>query len=184
MLMLGGFPAQVHPSDDDKIHLGALLQWGVGRMKEQNPITPGQAALIGQHTGDHLQQLAQRKDPLAKTIERQMLPMLQILAQVAQSQPQMMAGAPQMGQPMPPGAPAASQNGANGQNQQISDAAKLMNGLSGLLKAGVPVSHDEINAVMRDAGLPPLPFEPIVSPDVRKAVVQAATRPPPQQNVP
>jgi hypothetical protein len=153
-IMLLGFPAAVHPSDDDKAHIQSLEGFvmrdattGEGR------VTPEVARLILQHGGEHDQALAQKGDPALNQVRSQMQPMLDFLSQIAaQMPPNVLQG--------PGGAggqtPAPGGGGLPTTEDPIGDATKVMNALATLKKAGVPVTDDEVNKALAAAGLPPL----------------------------
>jgi hypothetical protein len=193
LLMEAGRPAQVDPTDDDKAHIAEIVQYLDQKRKLADPVRPRMARLILMHGGDHQQQLLQKKDPEAKAIAQQLAPMLQVLGVIAkQPDPDEIrtAQVQQAGQsnvvPMQPGMPAAG-SAAQGvsapapvaQDQQ-NDSAKqvpaLMQGLASLKKAGVPITYDDINAVLERAGLPPLqasPAIPAVTPTPQQAPVMS-----------
>ena len=114
--------------------------------------------------------------------------MLEYLSQVANSQPlpsNVVAG-PGGGQTQT-GAPGLSGAGgaapSNGSQDPIKDATAVLNALSGLKKAGVPVTDEEVNIALAKAGLPPLQSgtpipEPITSEPVDiQRPVQAQSQP-------
>lgn len=160
LLMKEGFGPQVHPADDDKIHLMNLAQFAENKI-QRNEMTPELAQLVLTHGAEHGQQLVKKKDPKAKQIEAQIAPLAQVLGQIAQS-----GGAHNILPMQPAGQPAAPAASASfGKNDPVGDASKLMNSLASLIKAGVPITHDELNKTLAGAGLPPLPMtQPIVPP--------------------
>ena len=162
-LMLLGFPAQVHPADDDKTHLQCLTQFVERRLTANEPITPEFARLALQHGSDHHDALLKKKDPATKQIEAQVMPIVQILGQIAQSdQPPNVI---QMQQPGAPGGPPqASLNtgpqgpGAATPSSQDKPSA-VGNAMASLMKAGAPITRDDISAWLASVGYPPLPPE-------------------------
>jgi len=169
--ILNNFHAQTHPSDDDKTHCAVLLNFYQGRMNEQNLVTPLQAQAFIQHTQQHFQQLAQKKDKTAKQIQQSLTPYLQILSQIAATQasnvvpmqPSSNGSAPTA--PLVQGAAASEQPSQHEVATERADTAiKAGNMLAGMIKAGVPVSHMDINKIFRELGLPDLPVQPITPP--------------------
>jgi hypothetical protein len=160
-IMLLGFPAAVQPSDDDKAHLQSMegfvqrdVQTGEGK------VTPEVARLLLQHGADHDNALAQKGDKAINQVRQQAQPMIQYLSQVAQSQatPSNVVPGPGGQTQGAPGLGAGGASGAPGgsQDDPIGDATKVLNALSGLKKAGVPVTDEEVNLALAKAGLPPL----------------------------
>jgi hypothetical protein len=150
------------------------------KRKLAEPVRPRMARLVLMHGGDHQQGLINKKDPEAKAIAQQLGPMLQVLGVIAkQPDPDEIrtAQVQQASQgnvvPMQPGMPAAG-SAAQGNSptpapvaqDQQNDPAKqvpaLMQGLASLKKAGVPITYDDINAVLERAGLPPLQASPAI----------------------
>jgi hypothetical protein len=158
-IMLLGFPAAVQPSDDDKAHIQSMegfVQRDV--QTQEGRVTPEVARLILQHGGEHDNALAQKGDPNLNQIRAAMQPMLQYLSQVAATQQQMPSNVVPgpgtgMGEGSPPAGPVP---GGTGSEDPIGDATKVLNALSGLKKAGVPVTDQEVNQALAAAGLPPL----------------------------
>jgi hypothetical protein len=115
----------------------------------------------------------QKKDPALKQLNQQMLPMIQTLQQIAaQPDPAEMQASnvvPMNGAPMQQGQPlAGAGQGAASPSAPVpaapddsgKQAPALMQGLASLKKAGVPITFDDINAVLAKAGLPPLQVSP------------------------
>jgi hypothetical protein len=156
LLMLNNFGATVEPSDDDKIHLSALAQFGQQRMQERLPITPLQAQLFklhiqgdGKQTVGHLGQMQQKKDKQVQQYAKMLQPFLQILDQLIQS------GQQQAGNVVP-----MQQSTKSAETQKQPDpqanAAKLINSLASARKSGIPMGIDQFNAALQEAGYPPL----------------------------
>jgi hypothetical protein len=174
-IMLLGYPAAVHASDDDKAHLQSVQGFVDRRTATGEAITPELAKLLLQHCAQHDNALVQKKDPQLGVIRAASQPLIQYLGQKA-NQPDM--NAPQNVVPGP-GAPgslppaAGSQPGAGGAQPKppdpVGDATKIMNALAALIKAGVPITQAELNTAFSEAGLPPLATQPVV-----------VTPPPPQ----
>jgi hypothetical protein len=178
-LMLLGFPAPVHPADDDKAHLTCLGQFVTRKLQTNEPVTPEFARLALEHGGAHAQALQQKKDPAAKQIMAQAMPIIQVLQHIAQLDQQQPPNVLQMQAQSPspsPNGPAISTAGggpAPSQSDQIADASKLMSGLSSLMKAGVPITVADINGVLQMANLPPLAVgqQQPVSPQIQQPQV-------------
>jgi hypothetical protein len=160
-IMLLGFPAAVQPSDDDKAHIQSMegfvqrdVQTGEGR------VTPEVARLILQHGADHDNALAQKGDKNINQVRQQMQPMIEYLSQVANSQPLPSNVVPGPGtEAGGPGLAAGggqAPGGAMPSEDPIGDATKVMNALATLKKAGVPITDEEVNKALTNAGLPPL----------------------------
>lgn len=66
-IMVLGFPAEIHPYDDDIAHLGGLLEWTHTLLMRGTPPTPEQAILYLAHTTAHVKQANEKglKDQLA-----------------------------------------------------------------------------------------------------------------------
>lgn len=147
-------------------------------MQSGQQITPDMAKRLLEHSQGHAQAIMQNKDKQGMELLKQLQPGADMLAQIAQGgQPQMapqaqgggvppQAGAPQGGQPMqpPPSPLEVAQAQSDMQSKKLGDSARLMGGLSQLINANVPVSADQINQVMNDAGLPPLGGPPVAPP--------------------
>lgn len=75
-IMLLGFPAEIHPYDQDIDHLDGLLDWMHSMLARGTPPTPEQAILVLAHTNAHVKQATEKgmKDQLG-----QMLPALRDL---------------------------------------------------------------------------------------------------------
>jgi hypothetical protein len=165
-IMLLGFPAQVEKSDDDKAHLQSLQGFVDRRLQTGEPITPEFARLALQHGADHDNALMQKKDKMIGQVRQTMAPLVQYLSSIAQQDQQMPQnvvagpGAPpsQPGATPTTGAPASDP--AKAAKDQQDSASKLLNAFAGLIKAGTPVSAEEINAAMAQAGMPPLTIHP------------------------
>jgi hypothetical protein len=172
-IMLLGWDAEVNEEDDDKAHIQTIDEFVKRRLGTREPITPELARLLLGHGGRHMNQLSQKKDPMISQIEQLTQPVVQILSRIAASldqptnvlpmQPQGGLPAPPDSSPVPGGAPAAapSQNGSNGAELAVETAIKVGNMLVNMIKAGIPVTHAEINKVMAEAGLAPLSLNPI-----------------------
>lgn len=180
--MLNNFACKVNESDDPKTHLAVLQQFYTGRIQEQQPVTPQQANAFLQHTQGHIQQMIQKKDPALKNVMQQLTPFLQILQQIAATQPQNVV--PMSGQPgQPPGllSPGGAPTGSAASQPETPDdhaktGATVLNSLAAAIKAGVPVSQSDINGALQMMGLPPLPL-----PHEQMAhVVPDYSTPPPQ----
>ncbi len=163
LLMQSGFSPQVVPADSDKDHLVNLAQFAQDRIS-RGTITPELARLLLMHGQAHLQQMAQKKDPMAKQAAQQLAPLAQILGHIAQSdQPANVVQMQQPGalpQPAPPASTAAGPSGAAPSSQSEDKPSAIINALAALTKSGAPVTRDEISAAMVKAGLPPLPQGP------------------------
>lgn len=176
LLMLNNFGAPVDDTDDDKVHLDGIEQFGTVRMHEQKPISAIQAQLFTAHITSHLQALQKKKDKAFPQYRQKLMPFLQILGQIAQSAPQNVVDMPQQGSA---GNPANVQQSQGSPQQQAPDAkgaakqfdpqgnaAKLMNSLAGLAKVGAPIGPQQLNAVLAQAGLPPIMLAPPQVPGV------------------
>ena len=170
--MLLGFPCPVQAQDDDAVHIQTLSGFVQRRLQTGEPITPEMARLLLQHGGAHAQALEQKKNPQAKQIEQQAAPVIAALGHIAQQPDQ----PPQNVVPGPGASPAAlpapgAPPAAGAQPPPTPD--KLMNGLAALMKSGAKITNADINTVLAQAGLPPLPGpanapaappEPVVAP--------------------
>jgi hypothetical protein len=172
-IMEMGFPAVIDPTDDDKTHLITMAQYFDQKQRNGEPIRPRTARLGLKHGADHTNALMQKKDPALKQLNQQMLPMIQTLQQIAaQPDPAEMQASnvvPMNGAPMQQGQPlAGAGQGAASPSAPVpaapddsgKQAPALMQGLASLKKAGVPITFDDINAVLAKAGLPPLQVSP------------------------
>lgn len=180
-IMLLGFPAEVEPSDDDVAHLQSWSGFIDRRMHAQEPITPEFAKLMIQHEQSHEQQMGQKRGKRLPQIKQAAMPYLQLLSQIAQSeqQPQNVIQGP--GGPPPPQQEPIDpikqaelqlkqqKQGADIQRDQAKIqldtrkvAISLQNSLASLQKAGVPITEEQINKALADAGLPPItqPIQP------------------------
>lgn len=156
--MLNGFPCPVRPADDDAAHIQCLVQFVQRRLQTGEPITREFATLAMAHGGQHEQALQQKKSPQAGQYDPPTLMVLHTLAAIAQGKP--MPGPQVMPPPGANAGPAPAATGLPGATAgpgDPPDGAKIMNALAGLIKVGVPVTHDQINTALADAGLPPLP---------------------------
>src|SRR5436305_1303970 len=178
-IMLLGFPAEVHQSDDDVAHLQSIQGFVDRRLQANEEITPEFARLLVQHGGAHDQALMQKKDKRIGQIRQQMAPLVQYLSSVGQrDMPQNIVpgpGATAPGAGTPPGASGAAPMPSTAQPSPANDpiktatgvqdsASKLMQSLAALIKAGVQINTDELNKVLAQAGLPPLAAQPITPP--------------------
>ncbi len=182
LLMIEGFSPQVHEADDDKTHLMNLGQFAENKLMRKQ-MTPELAQLVLQHGQEHMQGLEQKKDPAAAQIQQMLTPIVQVLTQVAQQPPP--NNVVSMMQP---------QTGNNNQSvQQSPDSttassssqdkpSAIMNALAALIKAGVPISSVDINAILVAAGLPPatppgmaMHVEPPAQPKTNQQSVGATT---------
>jgi hypothetical protein len=161
-IMLLGFPARVQKSDDDKAHLQSIQGFVDRRMQTGEPVTPEFARLMLQHIGDHDQALMMKKDKMIGQIRQQIAPLVQYLSSVAQQDQQLPQNVVNMqgGAAEPPSTSAAPIDPAKAAKDQQDSASKLLNAFAGLIKAGTPVTADEINAAMAQAGMPPLNIHP------------------------
>lgn len=172
-IMLLGFPAEVEPSDDDVAHIQSWSGFIDRRMHAQEPITPEFAKLMIQHEQGHEQQMGQKRDKRLPQIKQAAMPYLQLLSQIAQSeqQPPNVIQGPGGQQPQQQIDPLKQAELAMKGQKQSADiqrdqakvqldaqkvAASLSNSLAALKKAGVPITNEEINKVLAQAGLPPL----------------------------
>ncbi len=169
--ILANFACQTHPSDDDKTHCGVLGQFYQTRFQQQEPVTPMQAQAFLQHTQGHLQQLAGKKDKAVRQITMALQPFMQILAQIAATPAQNVVpmqpsqnGGMTAGPAVGNGAAAPEPPPGEDPDKRADMAVKAGNMLSSMIKAGVPVSHGDINTIFRELGLPDLPVQPIVPP--------------------
>ncbi len=156
VIMEKGFPAKVDEPDDDKAHLQCLSGYVEQEMQQQRPIEPLTAQLFLQHGMQHDQALAQKKDPAIGQVRQQMATVVQFLQGIAQQPPSNVVAGP--GAPATPGPStgAPPSDPAKAAKDQQDSATKVMNALAALIKAGTPVTTDEINTAMAQAGLPPL----------------------------
>jgi hypothetical protein len=169
--ILANFAAKTHASDDDKTHCAVLMQFFQVRLQQGDPVTPMQAQAFIQHVQAHFQQLAQKKDKAVQQIAQAMQPFLQILAQIAASPApnvvpmQSPNGSSPAAGPMP-GGQAAAPEPPPGQDpdERAKMAINAGNMLANLISKGVPVSHQDINTIFRELGLPDLPVQPITAP--------------------
>lgn len=170
-IMLLGYPAAVSQADDDKTHLMTLAQFVQRRLGQNEPISAEVARLFLMHGGAHSEALKQKKDPALRQIEQQLMPVIQILSALA-SQPEQPSNVVQMPGTMQPqggiapsGSPSLTDGGpASAPGDQgepaVDTAVKVGNMLTNMVKAGIPVTHAEINKVMQEAGLGPLSLNP------------------------
>ncbi len=158
VIMEKGFPAQVQQADDDKAHLQCLSGYVEQEMQQQRPIDPLTAQLFIQHGMQHDQALAQKKDPAIGQVRQQMAPVVQFLQGIAQQGQQPSNVVPGPGAPASPGPSTGAPpvDPAKAAQMQQDSATKVMQALAALIKAGTPVTVDEINTAMAQAGLPPL----------------------------
>jgi hypothetical protein len=160
-IMMLGFPAAVHPSDDDVAHIQSMegfVQRDV--QTKEGRVTPEVARLILQHGGDHDNAMAQKGNKNLNQVRASMQPMIRYLQQIANSQPMPSnvvpgpGGAGGVGGSQPSGSQPAQ--GSSGAVDPIGDASKVMNALAALKKADVPITDAEVNTALAAAGLPPL----------------------------
>ena len=170
-IMLLGWPAAVQKSDDDKTHLQTIQGFIDRRVQTGEPITPEFAILCLQHIQQHDQALVAKKDPQVPQIRQQLAPLNQYLASIAQSAQQTPQNIiPGPGAPPPSGATPGKTQNAPGQDEfqmekdKQDSATKLMNAFASLIKAGVPVSTEDINAALAQANMPPLQTAPPAAP--------------------
>jgi hypothetical protein len=184
-IMLLGFPATVKPSDDDKAHIQSLKGYVEAELAQQKPIDPKTARLLLGHSQGHMQALDQKKDPALNQVRQMTKPLFDFLQQIAmsdQAPPQNVIpgpGSPQMGQE-PPKVTDLSQvevDKSKVQSDRVSDATKVADAVSNLIKSGVEVTQADINKVLTDLGLPPItPFdEPAVPPETHQNIGPTAT---------
>jgi hypothetical protein len=174
IMMATGYPAQVHPADDDKTHLMILDQFCQDKLARQQ-MTPEMAQMFIDHGSQHMGQLSQRKDKMLKAVEAKLQPTAQALAMVA-AQVQQPNNVLQMNSQT--GGASADQSQPNATGSTPSSATNqdkpsaVMNALASLLKSGAPVTRDEVSAAMVSAGLPPLGTSPAAAPppELQKAI--------------
>jgi hypothetical protein len=180
-VMMIGFPAQVDAADDDKAHLQSIA--GFLARKEQtpqDPITPELGRLLLQHSEGHLQQLGQKKDKMLVQIRQQAAPFIKYLTQIASSDQGPGNVVPGPGAPPTSGAPAAGNTkqpsqldymkfGAKTALDKQRTAAAVANALANLMKAGAKITNADINAVLAQAGLPPLAIPGVNAPPTPNA---------------
>lgn len=163
VLMLFGWPAETNMADDDKTHLLTLGHFVEDKIQRQL-MTPELARLSLQHGSKHMDQLHQKKDPALKQIEGQLMPIVQILGQIAQQPDQAPTNVLQMSQAQgtqTPAQSAAPSGPAQSSNADpVGDATKVGNMLVNMAKAGVPVAIADFNQVLTGLHLPPITIAP------------------------
>lgn len=166
-VLLEGFPLKVKPDDDDLVHLQTLLHYVEKAQMTGTPVDVVARENLHNHLDAHVAAAAQKDPKLGR--QAQALVQQAVQQGMAQSAAPQAATAPSNVVPMPSqqgGAPApasgapAGDNGAQDKAKVLTALASVMNAQAALLKAGVPVTRDEISAVMQMAGLPPLPSAP------------------------
>lgn len=162
-IMLLGFPARVQQADDDKAHLQCMQGYVDQEIQNGRTITPLFAKLMLQHGAAHDQALMQKKDKMIGQVRQQIAPMVQFLSMKAQEQPQNVIAGPGAPSVQPDASPSTGNpapDPTKAAKDQQDSASKLLNAFAGLIKAGTPVTADEINAAMAQAGMPPLNIHP------------------------
>jgi hypothetical protein len=160
-IMLLGFPAKVQQGDEDPAHLQSL-QGFVDRSIQVGPqLTPEQARLFLQHGAEHDQALMQKKNKMIGQIRQQMAPMIQYLGDLAQQDQAQnvipMGGAASGMTQNAAGAASAPKDPGDAAKDVQDSATKLITALSGAMKAGIPITPEQLNDALVQAGLPPLP---------------------------
>ena len=156
LLMKEGMPVQPKQTDADPVHIMTVAQWTERKIKMKEPVTPELASLCLQHIEQHVKQMGQKKDQQGPAVMQQ--PVVQIAMQfletLAKSGQQQQPGQQPGGEGAPAGGADPSQQ--DKQSAQTSAAASLLTALGGLIKSGVVMDKNEVNAAMMKAGLPPL----------------------------
>lgn len=163
VLMLQGYGPTVDQSDDDIVHIQTACGLAQRRMAVNEPVTPEFARLMLAHNGKHHDQAMQKKTPELKQVTSQFMPLIQALGQIAQSDQNPANVVPFDGSTsQPPTQPQGTQGAAAiPPGQAPIDPTKVGNMLATMAKAGMPVTHAEVNAVMAELGLPPLSPTPV-----------------------
>jgi hypothetical protein len=152
VLMKNEFPPRVKKGDDDKTHLQTMADWVGYQNKSGQPIPPHMAASLLQHSEGHAQQIQQKKDKAGMAMVKNLKPLGQYLAGIAQSGQQEPAG---------PGAPQAEGIAQSG--QQAPDAVKESISLN-YKDAPEDIKRQmEMKAGFRPSQLPPPPPAPVIS---------------------
>lgn len=168
-IMLLGWPAKVNEADNDKAHVLTLAQFVQRRLGQNEPVTPEFARLALAHGSEHIEGLRRKQDPALRQIEQQLMPVVQVLGEIANAQdrPQnVLPMQPQGGSvPTPPqaGGPPAAAPSQPDPNDTAKVAIQAGNMLVAMAKAGMPVTHAEINKVLEGLSLPPLAMQPVTS---------------------
>lgn len=174
-IMLLGFPATVKPADDDKAHLQSVQGYVDAELAQQKPISSKVARLLLGHIQAHMQGLDQKKDPNLNAVRQQMKPLIDYLEQMAQlDQQETPDNVVPMQQPQePPTVTDLSKvevDKSKIQSDRVSDAVKVADAVSNLIKSGVEVTEADVNKVLTDLGLPPITpsDEPAVPPETHQ----------------
>jgi hypothetical protein len=146
-----GFPIHRKPWDVDVAHITAIGFYLAALQQKNTPPTPESAMLILQHGQEHEAALKGTKDPNALKVMQQIQPLVLWLSSIIQQ-----------GQQQPPnvlampsgsaGAPAAAAQAP----MDPKTAAAIGNAIAAMVKAGIPISLDQINGVYADLKLPPV----------------------------
>lgn len=158
-IMMIGFPANVNRGDDDGAHLQSIQGFVDRRIQAGEPITPELARLLVQHGAEHDQAMQQKKNKMIGQIRQQMAPMIQYLGSIAMQQPEnvvSMGGAASPTSASPTGGATSAPTPMEQAKDQQDSATKLLNALTNASKAGVPITEDQLNQTLAQAGLPPL----------------------------
>lgn len=156
VLMLNGYPPHVKKDDNDGQHVMTMAQWVEWRLKSGQPIPPPVAQMLLQHGIEHQQSAMMKRDKQSlqqiksdPTIQQATQALEGIMSQAQQQQQAAMPDNGTQGGPlMPPGQAAPP--------QQEDKPSAVGNMLASLMKAGAPVSLDDINGVLVNAGLAPI----------------------------
>lgn len=144
----------VNPDDDDKTHILTIAQDLMQKLQLGKQITPMQAQFRLKHGAKHAQALAEKKDPAAKQLERQVMPIIQHLEQISgqQTQPVGQNGS----QPQQMGLTGNGNGSTPPVDGQVDTPVDTINALTNLSKSGAPLGLAQLNAALVKAGLPPV----------------------------
>ena len=71
-MLATGFPVNIKPSDDHKIHIQVLFQFNQASMQRQQPIDPASQQVLMAHLQQHLAALEQIDPNTSRAIQKQL----------------------------------------------------------------------------------------------------------------
>ncbi len=150
LLMNFGFPAKTREDDMDAVHIQTLAQYVEMKLHKGEAIEAGEASLEEQHFQAHVQQMGAKKDKQGMLMLKspQVQAAMATLHQLASTP----GGSGDQGQGAAP--PAAPQTPPEPPPQ--SSPSQIMDSVANLIKAGVKMNVNDVNAALVKAGLPPL----------------------------
>lgn len=170
-IILLGYIPRVSAADDDKAHLKSIDEFVQRRRAANEPFTGEVARILLAHGAEHMQALAQKKDPMLKAVEALTIPTVQFLQQISQQpdnvipmQSPSQAGAGAPGSVVAPsGGPAgaAPNDGPDPDLERQKVEIQKGNMLATMAKAGMAINHAEVDKVLAALRLPPLATNPI-----------------------